>query len=87
MLGVSVSDAPGSDGALVRGVEAGGPAAEADIRDGAIISRVGERIIENGDALVAAIRSHAPGETISVTYAAREGEQPTTVDVVLGEAR
>ena len=87
MLGVSVSDAPGSDGALVRGVEAGGPAAEADIRDGAIISRVGERIIENGDALVAAIRSHAPGETISVTYAAREGEQPTTVDGVLGEAR
>lgn len=87
MLGVSVSDAPSGDGALVRSVEVGGPAERAGIRDGAVITAVGDRIIEGGDALVAAIRSQSPGATISVTYAAREGEQPTTVDVVLGEAR
>ena len=47
----------------------------------------GDRLIEGGDSLVAAIRSHAPGDTISVTYAAQESEQPSTVDVVLGETR
>lgn len=87
VLGVSVSDSPGGDGALVRSVEVGGPAERAGIREGAVILAVGDRIIEGGDALVAAIRSQPPGATISVTYAAREGEQPTTVDVVLGEAR
>lgn len=87
VLGVSVSDTPEGDGALVRSTEVGGPAEKAGIREGAVITAVGERVIENGDALVAAIRSHAPGETIAVTYAARVGEEPTTVDVVLGEAR
>lgn len=87
VLGVSISDTPAGDGALVRSVESGGAADEAGIRDGAVITAVGDRIIESGDALVAAIRSQTPGETITVTYASREGEQPTTVDVVLGEAR
>ena len=87
VLGVSVSDSPESAGALVRSVEVGGPADKAGLEEGAIITKVGDRVIEAGDALVAAIRSRAPGDTISVTYAARVGEEPTTVDVVLGEAR
>ncbi|MFN3601930.1 MAG: S1C family serine protease [Dietzia sp.] len=87
VLGVSVSDQPDTDGALVRTTEVGGPAVQAGIEEGALITMVGDRLIEGGDALVAAIRSRAPGETVSVTYAARVGEQPTTVDVVLGEAR
>ena len=87
VLGVSVSDSPDTDGALVRTTEVGGPAERAGIREGAVILKVGDRVIEGGDALVAAIRSRAPGDTISVTYAARVGEEPTTVDVALGEAR
>lgn len=87
VLGVSVSDSPAGSGALVRTVEPGGGAEQAGIREGAIITAVGERIIESGDALVAAIRSRSPGETVAVTYAAGEGEQTSTVDVALGEAR
>ncbi|KAA0920008.1 trypsin-like serine protease [Dietzia sp. ANT_WB102] len=87
VLGVSVSDSPSGDGALVRAVEPGGPAERAGINEGAVITGVGERLIEGGDALVAAIRSRPPGETVSVTYASREGEAPKSVDVVLGEAR
>lgn len=87
VLGVSVSDSPEGDGSLVRSVEPGGPAELAGIEEGAVITGVGERRIEGGDALVAAIRSQAPGDTITVTYDPREGDQPTTVDVVLGEAR
>lgn len=87
MLGVQVLDSPDGNGALVRGVESGGPADGAGIPDGVVITRVGDRVIESGDALVAAIRSHAPGDTATVTYAAPEDGKPTTVDVVLGEAR
>lgn len=87
VLGVTVSDAPDVDGALVRSTEVGGPAEQAGVEEGAVITKVGERLIEGGDALVAAIRSRAPGDTISVTYASRVGAEPTTVDVVLGEAR
>lgn len=87
VLGVTVSDVPDGDGALVRGTEPGGAAVEAGLSEGAVISQVGDRVVESSDALVAAIRSQAPGETVSVTYAAREGEEPTTVDVVLGETR
>lgn len=87
VLGVAVSDSPEADGSLVRSVEAGGPADQAGIEEGAVITKVGERLIEGGDSLVAAIRSRAPGDTISVTYAAGVGEDQKTVDVVLGEAR
>lgn len=87
VLGVSVSDSPEGNGALVRSVEPDGGAEQAGIPEGALITAVGDRVIEGGDALVAAIRSEAPGETITVTYAAGEGEQPITVDVELGEAR
>lgn len=87
VLGVSVSDSPEGDGALVRAVEPGGPADRAGIEQGAVITGVGERLIESGDALVAAIRSQAPGDTVTVTYASREGDSPKTVDVMLGEAR
>ncbi|WP_141564808.1 trypsin-like peptidase domain-containing protein [Dietzia alimentaria] len=87
VLGVAVSDSPEGDGSLVRSVEAGGPADRAGIKEGAVITQVGDRLIEGGDSLVAAIRSRAPGDTISVTYAAGVGEEPITVDVVLGEAR
>lgn len=87
VLGVTVSDAPQMRGALVRGTETGGPAEEAGLSGGDVIVQVGDRVVDDSDAVVAAIRSHTPGETVSVTYAADEGEEPTTVDVVLGEAR
>lgn len=86
MLGVTVSDNPEGDGALVRAVERGGPAEQTDIAEGSVITAVGDRRIEGGDELVAAIRSQAPGDTITVTYDPREGAQ-ATVDVVLGETR
>lgn len=87
VLGVTVSDAPRMRGALVRGTAQGGPAEEAGIEQGAVIVSVDDRIVDDSDAVVAAIRSHNPGETVTVTYAAGEGEETTSVDVVLGEAR
>lgn len=88
VLGVAVSDMPdGSGGSLVRSSEPGGPAEQAGIQEGAVITKIGDRVVEASDAVVAAIRSHAPGDTVSITYAAQVGEEPTTVEVELGEAR
>lgn len=87
VLGVTVSDVPEADGALVRGTQPDGPAAGSGLEEGAVITQVGDRAIDDSDALVATIRSHVPGDTVTVTYAARGGEEPTTVDVELGEAR
>lgn len=45
----------------------GGPADKAGITAGSMVTRVDDRVIPNGNSLVAAIRSHAPGDTISLT--------------------
>ena len=63
-------------------VTPGGPAATAGIPKNAVITKVDDRRIQSGDALVAAVRSHAPGDTVSVTYV--YGGQTKTVQVKLG---
>ena len=69
-IGVSVRPSGASDapGAVVTAVTPGGPAAGAGIPDDAVITKVDDRVISSGDALVAAVRSHAPGDTVTVTY-------------------
>ncbi|WP_288337861.1 trypsin-like peptidase domain-containing protein [uncultured Gordonia sp.] len=82
-LGVSVrpSTDPNSPGALIADVQAGGPAAAAGIPKGAIVTKIDDRNIATGDALVAAVRSHNPGDRVQVTYTA--GGQTKTVTVQL----
>ena len=76
-LGVTVSDASGAPGALVRSLKAGSPALRAGLKTGDVITRVDDQVINNADALVAAIRSHAPRDTVTVTYQ-RDGNTDTT---------
>jgi len=51
----------------IAAVSPGGPADKAGITAGSVVTRVDDRVIPNGNFLVAAIRSHAPGDTISLT--------------------
>lgn len=83
-LGVSVRPAsdPETPGALISDVTAGGPAADAGIPSGAIVTKLGDRTIASGDALVAAVRSNPPGARVSVTYVANGRTQ--TAEVTLG---
>ena len=83
-LGVSVRpNSPASTpGAVISDVTAGGPAAQAGIPKNAIVTKLDDRNIASGDALVAAVRSHAPGEKVTVTYVA-DG-QTRTASVTLG---
>ncbi|HEY9311682.1 S1C family serine protease [Williamsia sp.] len=83
-LGVSVrSGAPAADqpGALISEVQPGGAAADAGIPNGALVTAVNDRVIASGDALIAAIRSHAPGDKVKVTY--EVNGQSKTVEVTL----
>ncbi|MGZ8179046.1 S1C family serine protease [Williamsia sp. SKLECPSW1] len=83
-LGVSVQSSgenAATPGALVSAVQAGGAASKAGIPSGALITKVNDRVISSGDALVAAIRSHAPGDTVSITYTANGSSR--TVQVTL----
>lgn len=69
LLGVSV---PGgqrleSAGAVVMGVTRGSAAAAAGIQPGEVITKVGDRVIDSGDALIAAIHSYPPGSEITMT--------------------
>ncbi|MFD0205955.1 trypsin-like peptidase domain-containing protein [Saccharothrix carnea] len=78
VLGVQVVNAP-EGGAQVRAVTGGGAAEAAGIKDGDVITRFGDRPIDTSDALVAAVRSRAPGEKVQLTI----GED-RTVEVTLG---
>lgn len=55
-----------SQGALVAAVVAGGPAAEAGIRIGDVITSVGDVDIDREQPLYNALMAHAPGETVRV---------------------
>ncbi|MGH3791346.1 MAG: S1C family serine protease, partial [Pseudonocardiaceae bacterium] len=68
MLGVIVAAGRPEDGAAtVQQTTPGGAAAVAGIQSGEKITKVGDRLIDSGDALVAAIRSHAPGSQATIT--------------------
>jgi putative serine protease PepD len=74
VLGVSLN--PGRDperpGALIGEVTPGGPADGAGLRAGEVVTRVGDRVITDGNELVAAIRDRVPGEEVTLTVDGRE---------------
>jgi S1-C subfamily serine protease len=79
-LGVGASD--GTGGALVASVVGGGPADQAGIKAGDVITAVGSTTVKNAAGLAAAVRAHEPGDLVAVTIT-RDG-QSSTVNVRLG---
>jgi putative serine protease PepD len=69
LLGVSLEDktSGGVDQAVVHTVTAGGPAAKAGIKDNDVITAIDGAQTEGTDAVIAAIRSHQPGQQVTVT--------------------
>ncbi|BDX30483.1 peptidase S1 [Mycobacterium antarcticum] len=85
-LGVQVGNDAGVDGAKIVDVTADGAAASAGLPSGVVVTKVDDRVIGSADALVAAVRSRAPGEKVTLTYLDTSGK-PQTVDVTLGKAQ
>ncbi|MCH9735363.1 MAG: trypsin-like peptidase domain-containing protein [Actinomycetia bacterium] len=84
-LGVQVGNEAGVDGAKIVEVTSGGAAATAGLPDGVLVTKLNDRVIDSADALVAAVRSKAPGDTVTLTYVDSAGK-PRTVEVTLGKA-
>jgi putative serine protease PepD len=62
-----------TEGAEVVGVPAGTPAAAAGLKTGDVVTSVDGKQITDGISLIVAIRSHQPGETVTLDVQ-RKGE-------------
>jgi putative serine protease PepD len=85
-IGVEVTSAADSNGipigAKLHSVNAGAPGAKAGLKANDVITKVDSREIDSDDALIAAVRSHRPGDTVTVTYT--RGGSTHTTKVTLG---
>ncbi len=82
-LGVNARSATDgiTDGAEVQNLTDGGPAAEAGIREGDVIIKVGDRRVRSTDEMIVAVQTHRVGDTVPVVLL-RDGKR-MTVQVTL----
>ncbi|WP_322767667.1 S1C family serine protease [Frankia sp. Cr1] len=88
-LGVNASTAgasqtdPNGDGsgATIQNLVGNGPAQQAGLQDGDVITKLGDRRITSVDGLIAAVRSQPIGSKVTITYT--RGGQPHTAEVIL----
>jgi putative serine protease PepD len=71
-----------TSGALVGSVANGGPAADAGMRSGDVVTKIGNTTIKGSNDLVAAIATYKPGQKVQVTV--RRGSQTKTLTITLG---
>ena len=71
-----------TEGALVLSVTPGSPAENAGIRPGDVVTRIGDEEIATSDDLVAAVRTHEPGEKVRIVL--HRGGEEETVTATLG---
>ncbi|MEU5861386.1 MULTISPECIES: S1C family serine protease [unclassified Nonomuraea] len=85
-LGVSVTDATGDvPGALIRQVTAESPAAKAGLKEGDLITKIGDTPVDSGDTVVGQVRGFKPGQQVKITY--MRGGQSGEVTVTLQEKK
>jgi putative serine protease PepD len=81
-LGIGTGEAPGTSGALIGSIAAGGPAQSAGLKAGDVVTAIdGKRVTGSGD-LVSAVAGHSPGDSIKITV--RRGSETQTVTAQLG---
>ncbi len=82
-LGVSVT-AEETGGAKISAISPNSPAAEAGLQQGDVITKFGDKVVNDSDDLVSAVQSGTVGQKVTVEYT-RNGEQKTAT-VTLREA-
>jgi putative serine protease PepD len=85
-LGVQVTNDKGTPGAKVVEVVPNGAAATAGLPSGVVVTKVDDRPVNSADGLVAAVRSKAPGDKVTLTFKDPSGDSKT-VQVTLGKAQ
>lgn len=86
VIGVKVSQNSEYRGALVAAVDPGSPADKAGIGRGDMVTKVNDRVIDNADALIAAVRSQEFGSTVKLEITKPDSKEKRTVDVTLPTA-
>ncbi|MFF5106249.1 S1C family serine protease [Streptomyces sp. NPDC000134] len=89
-IGASVSLEQTTDGAKITDqgvggaepVEPGGPAADAGLKPGDVITKLDDHVIDSGPTLIGEIWTHQPGDKVTVTY--ERGGKEHTVELTLG---
>ncbi|MFG1697143.1 S1C family serine protease [Nonomuraea sp. NPDC049309] len=82
-LGVSVTDATGDvPGALISQVTAGSPAEKAGLRQGDLITKIGDTAVDAGETVVGQVRGYKPGQQVKVAYLrdGKAGEVTVTLE-------
>jgi putative serine protease PepD len=85
-LGVQVTNDKDTPGAKVVEVIPNGAAASAGLPGGVVVTKVDDRPVNSADGLVAAVRSKAPGDKVTLTYKDPSGDS-RKVEVTLGKAQ
>jgi putative serine protease PepD len=85
-LGIQVTNDKGTPGAKVVEVVPNGAAAAAGLPSGVVVTKVDDRPVNSADGLVAAVRSKAPGDKVTLTFKDPSGDSKT-VQVTLGKAQ
>lgn len=83
-LGAGVTANDTGTGAILHQLSAGGPADAAGLRAGDVVTAIDSRRVDAPADLVAAVRSHAPGDTVTLTYV-RDGKSGQAT-ITLGTA-
>jgi putative serine protease PepD len=79
------SPGSGTGGATIAAVTAGGPAEAAGLKQGDVVTKVGDSAVGDFSDLVARIGAYSPGDKVTLTVGA--GGSTRTVDVTLGSTR
>ncbi len=75
-LGVGLADSPSGPGAVITDVASGSPADKAGLRPGDLVTAVDDTAVESAAALARALRSHRPGDKVTITW--RRGSSGAT---------
>jgi putative serine protease PepD len=86
VLGVSVKSTSSTTtaGVALSAVTAGGAGANAGLKVGDLVTAVDSTRVTTADALIAAVRSHAPGQQVKIAYS--RGGTAATTTVTLGKS-
>jgi membrane-associated protease RseP (regulator of RpoE activity) len=80
-LGVTVESAENDGGARISNVRPGSPAADAGLQSGDVVTEVGDATVEDDDDLIRAVRSHDPGDEVTITYTRDGTSHEVTVEL------
>lgn len=80
VIGATVTD--GSDGVRLDAVESGGPASDAGLRAGDVVTRIDDHPVTTMEELIVTVRTHKPGEQVVLDYT--RGASRRSARVTLG---